>query len=252
MITSSFFNVPSLSNNDFPTTSSSIAEPAVVVPDFLPVITSFRKKTDWIQKGWLHVAIFRKLLFSLAFFLTSVVFIEGIDKNTFWIDLGQCIGVLYTEYALPVNKNPGQFIASFDFDCKDRIPLACRWDPLQESNEYATPDTGEIPKEIKEVSFIGKSWGRPARGKPQLLRGFHRNPGTRWIEYGISSIGQRRIITNIIGNITGIQYKELFLHSPVPVQCVEYYTRFLVTIFVSSLAYKLPKIFSCTPSMSLS
>jgi len=87
MNTSSFFNVPSLSeNNDFPSTFPSITEPVVLVPDSLPVSPPFRKK-NWIQQGWLHFAIIRTRLFSLEFF-NKFVFLKWFDNKMFWIDPG--------------------------------------------------------------------------------------------------------------------------------------------------------------------
>ena len=168
----------------------------VLAPGFLSVITLLSQKPYWILKGWLHFAIFRTPLFSLKFF-NGFVF-KCIVKTIARIDPGRCVGILYTEYNMPVNKNHGQFIlasAKIPMQYKEATNMPCptRQKTLKKSRQFRLDENlgeglpGENPNSSGDYTGIRE---------------------TRWIEYGISSIGQPGKITSIVGNITGINFRK--------------------------------------------
>ena len=166
------------------------------------------KKPYWIQQGWLHFAIFRTPLFFHEF-LTNLFFIvskkNGLDRS--WVMRWDT--VYRVQYACQQESSSMYCLVS-------KNPHA-----IQESNEYAMPDTSKNPKEIREILFRCKSWGRPARGKSQPLRGFHRNPGNPVGRIGDFVYRLAWKNHQYRRKYHRYHYSEKFLHSLVPVQYTE-------------------------------
>jgi len=115
-----------------------------------------------------------------------------------WTVFGQYVGILYTEYNMPVNKNHGQFIASsakihMQYKEATNMPCPIRRKTTKKSRQFRLDENpGEgLPGENPNSS-----------GDSTVIR------ETRWIEYGISSIGQLGKITSIVGNITGLNIRK--------------------------------------------